>query len=239
MNYSRTPEGSPDTSIIDSWHKNALPWTQAVRARAIESRRLVTDAAIIATLHDHLSATGSPSVVDVGCGEGWLLRALAQQSGGARLTLTGFDAIPALIEQACAAGGATYQVSSYDDLAAGRVAIVADALVCNFSLLGRDPVDALIRSMPSLLSARGVFIVQTLHPLVACGTSTYEDGWRQSTWDGFGEQFTDPAPWYFRTLGSWLQLLRSAGLRLLEMREPLHPHTGKPASVIWVADVPR
>src|ERR1700761_9585370 len=100
---------SPDASIIDSWRKNAMPWTQAVRARAIESRRLVTDAAIIATVRDHLPSTGPQAVVDVGCGEGWLLRALAEARGDRRLTLTGFDAIPALIEQARTAGGATYQ----------------------------------------------------------------------------------------------------------------------------------
>jgi 2-polyprenyl-3-methyl-5-hydroxy-6-metoxy-1,4-benzoquinol methylase len=240
VNYSCSHSHSPDASIIDSWQKNALPWTQAVRARTIESRRLVTDQAIIAAILGRTMAGRGPrSVIDVGCGEGWLLRALGAQSGSSDVRLTGFDAIPALIDEARAAGGADYHVASYEDLAAGRFAVTGDVVVCNFSLLGLGPVEALIRAMPALLAPGGVFIVQTLHPLVACGSSAYEDGWRATSWDGFGEQFTDPAPWYFRTLGSWLALLRSAGLRLLEMQEPLHPNTGRPASVILIADLLR
>ena len=55
-----------DAKIVDSWSRNAAPWTIAVRERQIESRRLVTDQAILdATL------AGSPhSVLDIGCGEG-------------------------------------------------------------------------------------------------------------------------------------------------------------------------
>jgi 2-polyprenyl-3-methyl-5-hydroxy-6-metoxy-1,4-benzoquinol methylase len=231
MNYSR----SPDAGIIESWHTNALAWTQAVRAQVIESRRLVTDQAIVDAIvdrHPH-------SVIDLGCGEGWLLRALAASLSHTSPHLTGFDAVPALIAQAREAGGAACQVATYEDLAAGRFNLSADVVVCNFSLLGKEPVDALLHAIPAWLSKGGALIVQTLHPLVACGAATYEDGWRATTWDGFGEQFTDPAPWYFRTLGSWLQRLRDAGLSLLEMREPLHPHTGKPASVIFVAEAVR
>ena len=245
MNYSRTGEtNDPEQSILHTWQLNALPWTRAVRGGSIESRRLVTDQAIIAAI----MAREPSSVIDVGCGEGWLLRALADSGAGgggsSGLRLTGFDAIAALIDAAKHAGRkdagrADYHVASYEDLAAGRMAIAGDAVVCNFSLLGREPVEALIRAMPSMLTPRGVFIVQTLHPMVACGPSTYEDGWRATTWDGCGDHFTDPAPWYFRTLGSWLELLRGAGLRLLELQEPLHPHTGKPASVILVAEAMR
>ncbi|HEX4375586.1 MAG TPA: class I SAM-dependent methyltransferase [Steroidobacteraceae bacterium] len=236
MNYSRTDgTGDPEQSILRTWKQNALPWTRAVRGGAIESRRLVTDQAIIAAI----LARQPRSVIDVGCGEGWLLRALADSCADNGLRLTGFDAIAALIGEAAGAGRADYHVASYEDLAVGRFAITGDVVVCNFSLLGRDPVEALIRAIPSMLTARGVFIVQTLHPIVACGPSTYEDGWRETTWDGCGDHFTDPAPWYFRTLGSWLKLLDGAGLRLLELREPLHPHTGKPASVIFVADAMR
>ncbi len=240
MNYSRTGgSDDPEDSILRTWHLNAVPWTRAVRERSIASRRLVTDQAIIAAI----MARQPHSVIDVGCGEGWLLRALADQAGGGSLSLTGFDAIPALIGEAQSAGNsagrAQYHVASYEDLAAGRMAVSGDVVVCNFSLLGKEPVESLIGAMPAMLSERGVFIVQTLHPLVACGPLTYEDGWRATTWDGCGDQFTDPAPWYFRTLGSWLELLHDAGLRLIELREPLHPHTGKPASVILVADAMR
>ena len=54
---------------------------------------------------------------------------------------------------------------------------------------------------------------------------------------GFSSDFVDPAPWYFRTLESWIQLFMTSGLRLVELREPIHPQTQKPASVIFIAEV--
>lgn len=42
-------EIDPDNErkIIDSWHKNAAPWTIAIQEGQIESRRLVTDRSIV------------------------------------------------------------------------------------------------------------------------------------------------------------------------------------------------
>ena len=51
------------------------------------------------------------------------------------------------------------------------------------------------------------------------------------------ELITDPAPWSFRTPASWLELFRKHGLRPLQLREPLHPRTHRPAAVIFIADV--
>lgn len=36
-----------DARVLEAWRENAAPWTQTVRAQAIESRRLVTDRAIL------------------------------------------------------------------------------------------------------------------------------------------------------------------------------------------------
>jgi hypothetical protein len=112
-------------------------------------------------------------------------------------------------------------------------------VVCNFSLLGKESVEATFAAIPLLLTAAGSFLVQTLHPVVACGTHPYRDGWREGTWTGFSSEFCDPAPWYFRTLESWVRLFQDSGLRLVELREPGHPATGHPVSVIFVADVMR
>jgi 2-polyprenyl-3-methyl-5-hydroxy-6-metoxy-1,4-benzoquinol methylase len=64
-----------DEKIIDSWHTNATPWTAAVRDKRIESRKLVTDQAIV----DAVLSRRPKSVLDIGCGEGWLSRALAER----------------------------------------------------------------------------------------------------------------------------------------------------------------
>jgi 2-polyprenyl-3-methyl-5-hydroxy-6-metoxy-1,4-benzoquinol methylase len=216
-----------DAQILNSWHANAAPWTLAVRQGQIDSRLVVTDRAIVEAV-----LSRSPRLVlDIGCGEGWLARALAARG----VRVLGIDAVPELIERAQQAGGGEFRLGSYEQIASGMTPLRADVVVCNFALLGRESVEGLIRSMPRLLRAPATLVIQTLHPLIACGEHPYRDGWREGSWAGIDAAFTAPAPWYFRTLESWLRLLADNGLRLLEMREPLHPVTARPASVLFLA----
>ena len=217
-----------DDRIVDSWHKNASPWTDAVRGNQIESRALITNRAIIEAVLSRSPRT----VLDIGCGEGWLVRALAERG----VEATGVDVVPALVEQANAAGGGEFRVASYEQIAAGELEMTVDAVVANFSLIGKESVEGVLRRAPELLTENGALIIQTLHPLVAGGDLPYEDGWRRGSWAGFNDQFTDPAPWFFRTLESWKSLLTDSGFSRIEMREPIHPATGKPASVIFIAE---
>lgn len=218
-----------DAQIISSWSKNVLAWTDAVRLGQIESRKLVTDRAVVEAVLEAAPRT----VLDIGCGEGWLVRALAAQG----IRAVGIDAVADLVMQARGAGG-EFQIASYEDIAAGRLDLRVDLAVCNFALLGKESVEGLLHALPSLLHPGGQLIVQTLHPLVACGDAAYADGWREGSWSGFSADFTDPAPWYFRTLESWIRLFHSHGLQLRQLREPLHPLTRKPVSVIFVAGLP-
>jgi 2-polyprenyl-3-methyl-5-hydroxy-6-metoxy-1,4-benzoquinol methylase len=215
-----------EAHILASWHANALPWIDEVRAGRIETRRLVTDRAVI----DAILATDPRMVLDLGCGEGWLCRALSDRG----IEATGVDAIPELVATARRAGGADYHVLTYAQVQAGALQRSFDAVVCNFSLLGETSVDDLVGAVPRLLNPDGVFVVQTLHPVTACGTHPYEDGWRDGSWSGFSDTFADPAPWYFRTIESWVELFRNNRLRLSRLVEPCHPETGQPASVIFV-----
>ena len=217
-----------DEKIIDSWHTNAVPWTAAVREQRIESRRLVTDRAVI----DAVMSRRPASVLDVGCGEGWLVRALAARGVD---RIIGVDVVPALIDQARAAGRGEFRIASYEAIARGELQVTVDLAVANFALIGKEAVDVLIKATPTLLRPGGTLVVQTLHPVVACGELPYEDGWRAGSWAGFSDDFTDPAPWYFRRLESWVALIASSGMTLVEMREPIHPTTGKPASVVFIA----
>jgi len=217
-----------DNTIIDSWQRNADPWTAAVRNGEIESRTLVTNAAII----DVVRAYAPRTAVDLGCGEGWLVRALPE------IKMIGVDAIAGLVEQARAAGGGDFRLLSYEQIAAGALQVSADLAVCNFSLIGNEAVEGLFRAAPCYLRRGGHLLVQTVHPLLACGDAPYADGWRAGSWAGFNSGFQDAPPWYFRTLASWIALFEHNGLRLRAMHEPLHPHTGKPASLILVGQLP-
>ena len=217
-----------DAKVIDSWHKNATPWTSAIREQRIESRKLVTNQAAI----DAIMSQRPSSVLDIGCGEGWLVRAVAER-GVTRAI--GVNVVPGLIDHARSAGGGEFQVASYEQIADGALDLTVDVAIANFALIGKDAVDALIKTSPRLLNASGALIIQTLHPVVAVGDQPYEDGWRTGSWAGFSDDFTDPAPWYFRTLESWVRLIAESGLTLVRMREPIHPATRKPASVIFIA----
>ncbi|BAV98866.1 class I SAM-dependent methyltransferase [Lysobacter enzymogenes] len=217
-----------DARVLEAWRENAAPWTQTVRAQAIESRRLVTDRAIL----DAALRLRPRDALDLGCGEGWLTRAL--RAGG--VAADGIDAIGELIDAARRADPDAppqrYARLSYEDIAAGASNARYDLIVCNFSLLGGATVDALLSALPALLRDGGHVLIQTLHPPTACGDAPYLDGWRDGSWAGCDGAFGQPAPWYFRTLAGWLRVLRESGLALRELEEPVHPVTGKPVSLI-------
>jgi len=218
--------GASEALILDAWLANAQAWEHAVRGGVIESRTLVTDRAIV----DAVLSRKPRRVIDLGCGEGWLARTLAANG----IDVLGVDVVPSLVEAAQAQGGGAFRVMSYENVAAGALHERADVVVCNFSLLGHASVDALLAAVPGLLEPDGALLVQTIHPCAA-GVEPYRDGWREGSWAGCGDGFGQPAPWYFRTLEGWMASFRHAGLRLIDLKEPLHPHTGKPASVIFMA----
>lgn len=219
----------PTAALAESWVANAGAWTDAVREGRIESRRLVTDAGIL----DALVERRPRRVLDVGCGEGWLARALA----GRGVAVVGIDASPALVEAARAAGGGEFHVRAYAELAADPSLADGpyDAVACNFSLLDEEPAP-LLAALRESLAPGGALVIQTVHPWVVAGEGPYADGWRTETFDAFGGAFERPMPWYFRTLASWVALLHGAGLVITALREPLHPQTGRPASLLMVAE---
>ncbi|WP_320416264.1 class I SAM-dependent methyltransferase [Candidatus Reidiella endopervernicosa] len=213
---------------MDSWRANAGPWCEAVREGRIESRELITNSAII----DAVLERSPNCALDAGCGEGWLVRALEQQG----VTALGIDAIPELVELASAEGVGKFRVLSYEDLSADDFEQRFDAVVCNFSLIGKESVSRLFAEVSALLTEGGALIVQTLHPIVVCGDREYVDGWRDGSWEGIGGDFSAPAPWYFRTVESWESLYLSNGYSACEIVEPFSTQNKRPASLIMIGE---
>jgi hypothetical protein len=51
---------------------------------------------------------------------------------------------------------------------------------------------------------------------------------------GFTADFSDPAPWFFRTLASWHAMLRWGGFDVVECREPTARGATTPSSIIYI-----
>ena len=190
-----------EAALIWSWMANADAWTRTVREGRIASRRLATDAAIV----DAVAERNPKRVLDLGCGEGWLMRALAERG----IEAIGLDVSLELVMAAEEAGGGRYRCCSYEELVEDptRAGGPYDAIACNFSLLGADLVP-LLRALRRNLPPGGALVIQTVHPWTAAGDEGYADGWRTETFDAFGDDFAEPMPWYFRTLGAWVRVLR-------------------------------
>lgn len=219
------PERSDEARLLESWQDNAAAWTAAVRSGAIESRRLATDAAIL----DAVLERQPRKILDLGCGEGWLVRALAERGVAA----VGVDGAAPLIEAAAQAGGSFLRLSYAELIAAPeRCGEGFDLVVANFALLEKEIVP-LLAALRRIMTLDAWLLVQTLHPLAA--GPPYEDGWRVEVFLGFGEAEWTPMPWYFRTLGSWVGVLRDGGFALHALREPIHPQERRPLSLLLEA----
>ncbi|MEC7816768.1 MAG: class I SAM-dependent methyltransferase [Pseudomonadota bacterium] len=215
-----------ESRILDSWNRNAEPWIDAVRNRGIRAAGTASRDAIMAAIQSH--AKPGATVLDVGCGEGWLAQLLSETG----YRVTGVDASPALIDHARRHAHAQFLVGDLANLPAlalGRF----DLVVCNFSLFGEDSVRRFILSLPTLLIEGGTCLIQTLHPLAFFQGGDYRSQWCEGTWAGLPGDFSEPAPWYFRTMADWSALFLEAGCRMVEIRE-VGAEAGKVETIVFV-----
>ncbi|MDB5765055.1 MAG: methyltransferase type 12 [Herminiimonas sp.] len=128
-----------------------------------------------------------------------------------------------------------FYVNSYAGIAADPKSLGTgfDAVIFNFALLEED-IGPVLQAMKHVLSPSGTLFIQTVHPWAVRGEAPYRDAWRTETFDGFGSGFPEPMPWYYRTLGSWASLLSQKGYQVKDLREPVHPDTGEPLSLLFV-----
>ena len=101
-----------EDDITESWQANAGRWVAAVRGSQIRSRAVATDRAVVAAVARYRPGRA----LDIGCGEGWLVRRLKSESGCKAI---GVDGSPALVAAARQADtGGDYRVLTYDEIVA-------------------------------------------------------------------------------------------------------------------------
>lgn len=217
--------------ILKSWAVNAKKWIKTIENKEIESRQLVTNSAIL----QNILQLQPKTVLDLGCGEGWLVNTLVKH----HINAIGIDATPALIKAAKSKGKGQFKVKDYKALIKGVHFKEApfDLISINFALFENKKTAALIRRLTDYLNQNGKIIIQTLHPFSIATDAPYKSAWRKDSWNGLKRNFTQPYKWYFRTLEDWVKLFFKAGLVIEAIKEPIHPRTGRPASIVFVLSV--
>jgi len=210
---------------------NAKKWIKTIENNEIESRQLVTNTAILQTILTQQPKT----VLDIGCGEGWLVNTLVQH----KIKAVGIDATVDFIKAAKAKGKGTFKIKDYAAMIKGVRFKTApfDLISINFALFENKKTAQLIKKLPNYLASDGKIVIQTLHPFSIATAEPYKSAWRKDSWGGLKRNFTQPYKWYFRTLEDWVKLFAKAGLVLEAIKEPIHPKTGRPASIVFVLKI--
>lgn len=203
------------------WNDNANNWAQVIEANLIASRA-VTNAAIV---HEILNLKPQ-TVLDIGCGEGWLTQALIEQN----VDCIGIDGSQNLITIAQQKRPGSFYCVNYTQIAEGKwqPSHPVDIAVFNFSLLEENLTD-LLKKTSAFLTPHGHLLIQTLHPK---NLAEYRDGWNEEDFKTMSIPFTGKMPWYGRTLESWKSLFTECKLDLVKTTEP--DLNGKPSSAIFV-----
>lgn len=216
-----------NTDIQKSWDKNADEWIKIMDANAIESRKF-TNPAILQTLKELKGST----ILDCGCGEGWLTREMTAMGKIA----VGIDGTEKLIERAKTKGAEVYRLLKYEDIT--QHTVIADALfdiiVFNFSLYHETGMDTLLRHIQNSLQNEGTIIIQTLHPyFILEHGNKYCSQWFEDSWKGLPGQFKDGHSWFARTFAAWITVFKHARLRMVEVREVTNENK-QPVSIIFM-----
>lgn len=216
--------------IINSWDVNAKEWITLIENQGIASRK-ITNPAIL----NVISQYAPKKILDMGCGEGWLTRALSSKGFEAY----GADAIQDLLLHARKNGNEEYIQLSYQEIIDGTIIPFQpfDAVVFNFSLYEEKETGELLKQIKPHLNPDGLVFIQTLHPFAMIKNDLpYKSQWMDNAWKGLPGSFKAPHDWYYRTIEDWLDVINTSGLQIRSIREPLTDDGKSPASVIFVLE---
>jgi 2-polyprenyl-3-methyl-5-hydroxy-6-metoxy-1,4-benzoquinol methylase len=213
-------------TIKTSWEINATEWIKVLDDQQIASRKF-TNKAIIGVLKN----AESKNILDIGCGEGWLTRAMTQMGK----TAVGIDATASLLTNARKKGKEIYHQLSYEDIVEGKKIPEApfDTAVFNFCIYQNEELIPLLKELKNSVVVQGEIIIQTLHPFFLIQNQLpYQSQWIDDSWKGLSGNFINGHPWYARTFEDWTSDFHKSGLVLDGMMEVNNDHQ-LPISVIF------
>ncbi|EOZ95322.1 Methyltransferase type 11 [Indibacter alkaliphilus LW1] len=225
--------------ILSTWQENAAQWVETIEQTKIPSREF-TNPALIDCINNHIQK----SVLDIGCGEGWLGSSLMKED----FNVFGLDGTESLVKAAKQKSDTqNYALATFQEIVDWAFqktpSRILDRIqnqqfkgsVFNFCLYEKDGVSDLLKSVVKLISKEGKIIIQTIHPrsMLAMG-HPYKSQWVEDSWQGLKGNFKNGHPWYFRTLEDWIAVFESSGLLVEKMYEPMEKETDRPVSIIFV-----
>ncbi len=219
-----------NTKSAGTWNINSAYWVQIIREDHDRYRRELTDAAVMRSI----GSCDGLTVLDAGCGEGYMARKLA--SLGA--TVTGIDSSSKLIDAARSYTGEhdsaiSFDVGNVDSLPYADQ--IFDLILCNHLINDlRNPTSAL-REFGRVTRQGGRIIILMLHPcFYNKHTERLSNGNGLLSTDYFElrsieqhfvvDGLTSPAAntAWFRPLEFYTEELRTSGFAIESLTEP-HP----------------
>lgn len=215
-----------EDSIMDSWKANSRQWVEIIDNNEIASRALITNQAIQEAILSHQPKR----LLDVGCGEGWLTRALVEQG----IEAFGIDGADGLIQAAQQKGVGKFQVLEYKDFTPDNLCPLGqfDLIVFNYALFGNEIVEKVLAGLRENLRPAGKIIIQTIHPKHPLVADYSEPIWLKENWAGLDRDFQKGYDWYFRPLSAWEALFEKLSFESIQTRDIRHPQTGEFISII-------
>ncbi len=244
-----------DPDAIALWNANAEDWHVQVGHEGDLNRRINSDPVLWSFLGDISGLT----VLDAGCGTGYLSRKLAER--GARVVAV--DAAERMIDIARRESPAeldiSYRVASCVDLegvADGSI----DRVVSNYVLMDISDLDGAVAAFHRVLRPGGVVVAVFSHPCfpLSAMDETGSSGGFAVRWtapyfearkveDPPWDHFSHPFIWHHRPLRRYWRTFRNAGFAVDDFEEPspdgplvenldpgrLHRSRMRPGSVVF------
>ena len=228
-----------DTAPHNSYAENANFWIKIIRERLDRYRGDLTDQAVL----DAIGPVRGLSILDAGCGEGYLSRRLAQD--GAQVV--GIDACGDLVQSAQEADGRSglsidYHTGTVDDLPLASERF--DVVVSNHLLNDLPRITNAIREFARVTRIGGRLVILMLHP---CFYSANAERAAMRTYPGLeyfqvrtieqtfkvaGIESPAKVRMWFRPLEDYIAQLAQSGFYITVLREP-HPSPDQLAKDPW------